>query len=549
MMFSRTVLGLGSAVVIGACSSKSVERPAHYVPDDAAEQDSAGSDTGPASETGSPGERGRFILGDVVPCEVPAAGVRYTEVGQAMGLAPAQSDPGSHTEGGVAAVADLDGDGDLDIVLGYQMETPVLYSRQSEVFVPSALPTDTGSRGLTLVDVDGDGRLDIVSAGPAPAVFLNGTEGWTAEPLPDTPEALDGVGTVRYIAGDISGDGSPDLYALNTTSEPDSELAQDHVLINDGSGGFEAISDAVPEEFGLRHGFDARLFDWDDDGDLDVFVVNEFTEFRGLLPERYASGSFLLRNDGGTLVSANEECACELVVDGMGVDVGDINRDGLPDIFIGATNSTWLLQMLEDRSFVDVTLVQGADVISTTGPMGWGVRVLDFDNDGLQDLMVVEGDLWHEFTEIPWVLEEPIELMRQRSDGTGFERVSEEVGLGQLGSWRTIVAMDHNGDGVLDPLVTDVWRQPRLFMSEGCTANSWLEVEAPLSAKVELSHGGVTQTAWVTTHSSYGGSMAPIVHFGLGADVEVDALTVTMLDGERLTAPGPFLARRKVVLQ
>ncbi len=147
----------------------------------------------------------------------------------------------------------------------------------------------------------------------------------------------------------------------------------------------------------------------------------------------------------------------------------------------------------------------------------------------------------------PWVQAQPFELMRQVPGESGrYEIVSEQYGFGLLGSWRTVVAMDHNNDGILDPLITDVWRQPLLFMSQGCTANGWLAVEAPLSAKVEVTADGRTQTAWISTDSSYGGAMAPVVHFGLGEAEQVDELVVTMLDGERVDVPGPFDGRRRI---
>jgi hypothetical protein len=233
----------------------------------------------------------------------------------------------------------------------------------------------------------------------------------------------------------------------------------------------------------------------------------------------------------------------------MGVDLWDVNEDGRPDLYVSASMNNVLLQQHEDESFVDVSLLMNADPLDgTLLTMSWGAIFLDFDNDGLRDLLVAEGDLWHALSTDPVVVELPLDLLRltEAEPVPRYEDVSAEYGFGIMGSWRSIVAMDHNGDGIVDPLITDVEHRPRLYMSQGCTANGWLRVGAPVHSRIELDAGGRTQTAWVDTHSSFAASSTPEVHFGLGPTDTVTALRVTLPTGERLETDGAFEARRRV---
>lgn len=94
------------------------------------------------------------------------------------------------------------------------------------------------------------------------------------------------------------------------------------------------------------------------------------------------------------------------------------------------------------------------------------------------------------------------------------------------GSHRATVARDFNEDGVLDLLVTSVSGPHHLYLSAGCTAEGWLEVEAPLGAELRLTAGGRTQVGWASTKSGWGASALPVVHFGLGEAQTVERLEV-----------------------
>ena len=167
--------------------------------------------------------------------------------------------------------------------------------------------------------------------------------------------------------------------------------------------------------------------------------MNELAVGRGTsepLPEGpRPEGNFFLRNNAGKLELANDECLCSIRHDGMGAGLGDFNRDGRPDLMLAATGANLLLQQLDDGTYVEVGQATGADTLDgTIASMAWGAIFVDFDNDGLQDIAVAEGDLWHMNTENPIIKDMAFNVVRQVDPGQFT--LANEHGFGQMGSWQ-----------------------------------------------------------------------------------------------------------------
>jgi hypothetical protein len=527
----------------GRCQLETDVDDSGTAPDTVADPEDTGSD--PDTEV----YNGPFIVGPVVECESPASEVRYTEVGIEWGLVAPATWLGEHAENGSIAVADFDYDGDLDVIMGFDRQAPVLLTRDESGFVASDLPVVDGLSQIGMADLDNDGRLDLVFGGMAETVLLNRETGWETESFPTAQwEDETGLGHIKSVQlMDIDRDGVQDAYVLVSAPDVSGVAGMDYIAWGVGDGTFIADTTVVPEDWGYQKGFDLQWFDWDGDGWQDVYVVNELA-----LPQTKSDprpeGNFFLRNDGGNLVLANDECLCRVYHDGMGAALGDFNQDGRPDLFLTATGRNSLLQQLDDGTYVDVGLATGADTLDgTIRSIGWGGIFVDFDNDGLLDIAIAEGDRWDDATADPWVEDKAFHVVRQ-VEPSRFE-LANEYGFGQLGSWRSIVASDHNNDGVLDFIVSDVQHRPMLLMSESCTANTWLEVGAPHGSRIEVSAGDQTWTGWANTASSFGGAVEPVVHFGLGSVDFVDKVTVHKPDGIIVEYDGPLATRRRIDLR
>ena len=177
--------------------------------------------------------------------------------------------------------------------------------------------------------------------------------------------------------------------------------------------------------------------------------------------------------------------------------------------------------------------------------MGWGGIFTDHDNDGQLDVFATLGDWWSE----PGGPRPEMGLYLLKSDGESFESVGPTVGIDGSGSFRGVVARDFNDDGVLDYLVSSLFGRPLWFVSDGCTASNWLEVEAPDSSRITITVGGEQRVDWASTQSGFGAAAAPVSHFGLGEHASIDALDIVLPGGEIWSMVGPIEARRRITVR
>lgn len=502
--------------------------------DDSTVLDSGGTDTDiPDRTVIDP----RLALDDVQHCADPAAEVSYTEVGAAWGLEDARTvDPDNETSGGALAVFDYDQDGDLDLIVGYKAQDVVVYQNQGDLtFTPITL-TGIGcvGTGLNVADLDGDGWEDLL-VGKPPTILRNDQGSFdTDSPVFPRWEGEDGA--MELAPGDLDGDGLPELYALtNTSSEAGDEAREDVLFLNRGDLVFEEDPDGVPDVPEDGKGFDALWYDEDWDGDLDVYVSNDVGNIYG--------ENVLWRNEGGVLVNANDACGCGVAMTGMGVDAGDFDRDGNLDLFLTHGAGETLLQRFDSGVYFDVSESLGV----STDEMGWGAIFLDRDNDGDQDVFIALGNITFQ-GELDGQPGDGLALLDQ-VDGQ-FVDVAPELGLDSTGdaqgSYRSTVAVDFNGDGLLDLVGGEVHRRPKVYLSDACTADNWLEVWAPVGTRVVLQAGADVWYDEVMYDSGRGSAGPAMVHFGLGDHATFNRLKLILPGGEEVLAEGTIEARRIV---
>jgi len=524
---------LSLACLLAACV------PAKYADEATAPPRDTATEMAPAVEP-------ELTLGVPSACTDPLPEPSFVEQGLDLGVDTdefSEEAPDGHVDGPSIAVGDVNQDGLLELaVLRMENGDSHVYGGEPGGF--RALPGELypGRAGL-FADMDGDNDLDLLVGGVVPYT-LEVTSGlnWRHESWPalDPPEESETRSTVHDLSlADFDGDGIDDLYVVRTAVPFGDGVARNDRLLRLDPDGLEVVRDAIPSEVGLRHGFDSVTFDEDNDGDADVYLAHDHGATVG--------ASTLLHNEGGTFVDAGDSCFCSLQVSAKGVDITDLNRDGRPDLFITGAPLNHLLSQTEG-GWLDISDTSGVrDGVSHAA--GWGGVFLDVDNDGHKDILLVQGDRWNpgevilpDGTEARF--DEPIHLMRQ-DDGT-FTDIAESLNLSALGSFRSVLATDLNRDGIEDLIITQVAERTLVYLSEGCTSANWIAVDAPVGSKVSVTSASGTQTDWARVGRGYQSTARVPLHFGLGTDPEVSAINITLADGERFEFAGPYEPRQTI---
>jgi hypothetical protein len=293
-----------------------------------------------------------------------------------------------------AAFGDVDGDGDVDLVFAvypYGADVPfqnTLYlndgrGRFTDV-TAAQMPADSdASVAVVLVDVDGDKDLDLFFGNEGPSkLYLNDGSGFfkdvSATNLPKYVNHL----TYGAKAGDVDGDGDPDLVLANAGWGGPG--GQNQLWLNDGKGVFTDATDKLP----AAPSMDSKglaLEDVDKDGDLDILVGNGFfvTQLNSLwLNDLKKSGKFLDAS------ATNLPPIAEVTLD---LNMGDVNGDGAPDFY--ESTGIEIANPRVDRFYLNDGKGKFTEVSEKRFPKfeaGYTFAALfgDFDGDGDQDLYV-----------------------------------------------------------------------------------------------------------------------------------------------------------------
>ncbi|HEY1582390.1 MAG TPA: FG-GAP-like repeat-containing protein, partial [Chthoniobacterales bacterium] len=460
---------------------------------------------------------------------------------------------------------DYDRDGDLDLYMTNRVGPNRLWRNDGHgVFVEVAAALGVADSahdgsGVSAADYDNDGDLDLYLANSNGDVLFKNQLVETGSPMfiDVTASAFPGITTPQRGTsaswGDYDNDGYLDLYVTNHVELPGTtDGSQDRLFHNNGDGTFTDVSslllagdangDGADDNLG-GDGFIASWTDYDGDGDLDIFLINDCP---------YGPvGTKLFRNDGGTNplawnfteVSASVGAAdCR---NGMGIAVGDYDRDGWLDYFYTNITSPLLLHN-GGGTFADMTAAAGLDdsIVPATGKkrITWGTIFFDYDLDGFVDLCVAAGSL----TPVG-VNNDPQPNLLYHNDGNGvsFTDVSSGSGIDDTGRGRTIIMGDYDGDGDPDLFLVNYGDRGILFRNDyaNTTGHHWLILDLqgagpPLSnrdgigAKIKVTTPDGAVQYWETrSGDSLGGGSDLGAYFGLNNNTLLSQLEVTWPDG------------------
>lgn len=291
--------------------------------------------------------------------------------------------------------------------------------------------TDMGlAGGLVVEDFDGDGRLDLMTsdsnADGALRLYMAQPDGTYVERSDEA--GLTGLyGGLNLVSADYDNDGDVDVFVLRGAWLRKDGQHPNSLLCNDGKGGFLDVTFFA----GLGHSRwptqTAAFADYDNDGDLDLYVGNESE------PDQPAP-SELWRNEGdGTFVNVAGAAGVTNDAYAKAVSWGDIDGDGDPDLYVSNMASPNRLYRNEgDGTFVDIAEEAGV----TTPISGFPCWFFDFDNDGALDLFAASygGERAPSLADVAGAymgLQHKGEVMRlYRGDGAGgFTDVTDALGF------------------------------------------------------------------------------------------------------------------------
>ena len=318
---------------------------------------------------------------------------------------------------------------------------------------------------------------------------------------------------------------------------------------NNGDGTFSDVSQKAGMWGALgAYALSAGVADLDNDGWPDIYVANDST-----------SATFYQNQKDGTFKDQAIEAGVAYSPDGkpqagMGVSIGDYNRDGLLDIvktnFAGDTDSLYM--NLGDGSFDDRTYQAGLGM--NTRLLGWGIGFLDMDNDGWLDILVANGHVYPEVdgTQVDAAYAERKYLYRNLRNGQ-FEDVSLAGGSGitEAAKARGFALGDYDNDGDLDAIVNCVNAPPQLLRCDSTLNRSWIKIRTVgtksnrtgIGARVKIVAQTATpavgakldaplvQIAEVRSSDGYFSASDLRLHFGLGEAKKVDLVQIRWPSG------------------
>jgi enediyne biosynthesis protein E4 len=523
-------------------------------------------------------------LKDSQPSAPPAA--KFVDIATKLGVRFQHETPHTskkyllETMGSGVALFDYDNDGRLDLFLvnGAEINDPSssaaipaktapkywnrLYHQNSDgtfedVTEKAGLQGAGYGMGVAVGDYDNDGFEDLFVTGyGGNHLYHNNGNGTFTDVTAKAGVAGNGWSTSAAWV-DLDGDGLLDLVVLRylqwdftdvwcgerkegyrSFCHPD-EFRPITPLVyhNDGNGHFSEIT----KQAGLAKPGNAlgiAIADFNGDGHIDIFIANDST------PE------FLYQNKGdGTFEEVGLFAGVGVDADGhayagMGVDFADYDNDGWADLVVSdlAYQKYALYRNNGDGTFTYTTDSAGLGTM-TFLHSGWGLRLLDYDNDGRKDLLVGQAHVMDtiELTYPQLHYREP--MLLARNTGRGFVDVSGESGPVFHEPWvsRGMAIGDIDNDGRLDAVVTENGGPAHILHNETDSHNHWLTLNLvghesnrdAIGADVRVVTPQGQQQATVTTCGSYLSSGDKRVHFGLGVQQAVKEIDIRWPSGIR----------------
>ncbi len=472
----------------------------------------------------------------------------FTDVSASAGTAfnhDAPPNPAYMKFGTGAAWFDFNRDGNLDFFVSNRRTANKLFRNNGNgtfTDVAAAMgvddPTGDGA-GVVIGDINNDGYPDIYLANGDFDKLYKNNDGISFTDI-TTSAGLNATGDSRGTSasfGDYDEDGYLDLYVAHHQPIPGSISAtkKDFLFYNNGDETFTDVSSLFNVNDLSDANFIAGWTDFDKDNDIDIIVVSDCPFGTSL-----NLGTRVFRNDGGSDPINNwtftevSDTVLDDCTHGMGVGIGDLNRDGWMDVTYSDIGPALLFQN-NSGVFSDISGSAGIN-IQPADDYSWGVSFLDYNNDGWQDIVMAVGSMEPNNLE-----KQPNYLFRNNGDNT-FTDEAFAMGVDDSLRTRTIVHGDYDNDGDLDLVLVNYDSTVSLYRNDIVTTENYIRILPygtwsnfdALGAKVRIkTPDGVNQYFEMRSGSNLGGGDEICAHFGIGSNTMVDTIEVTWLSGAK----------------
>jgi len=508
----------------------------------------------------------------IVP--ITAEAQSFTNIADSAGVEFTQSPDLNVPIGGGAIWEDYNGDGFDDVYLVSGGDCNKLFLNDGTGnFIED---TDAGGagdcnglgHGGTSADFDNDGDADLyVTNWGQNRYYRNrletGTFGFEdatlAVGMGNDPPDLDEANSSSAVAGDYDNDGDLDLYVGNHWfSTVPVECNPDYLWRNEGDGTFTDVG----SELGIAHsglsgiGGDngcalaATWTDFDEDGDMDLMIVNDFG------PQKAPNRLYINEGPGGpggwTFTDASASSGFDYVMFGMGIAKADYDLDGDYDYYmVDIGNNNLAQSQIADSgspTFIDTAAEAGVlarDFDTWGGADGlvsWGPVFADLDHDGREDLIVTNGGASEENFGPMFgddYVDQNTNYIYHNNGGGEFVETHDVVGIDNFGYHRTGTVCDIDNDGDLDIHFGVNEDSNLLYRNDIAEPTNWLKVDVEgrvsnrdgIGTKIEVAAGNLSQKREVEGGSSFLSLNCRTAHFGLGPVEVLDTVNITFPSG------------------
>ena len=496
--------------------------------------------------------------------------------------------------GGGCAFFDYDNDGHEDIFMTGGKAPDGLFRNNGDgtftnVIANSGIEKDSlSSIAVAIGDINNDGCKDLF----LPTMRIEDNNNWIHSPNllfinncdGTFSNITEGAGLLNDISfgvgatmGDVNQDGWLDIYVSSYIEETGSELddegnfifahiPQDNFLyINNGDNTFtESAAAYGVGDYGCT--FSAAFTDYDQDNDVDLFVVNDFGGF--------VEPSCLYQNEfpNPSFSDVGDETGINSAIYGMGIAIGDYDEDGDFDYYETNFGRNVLHQNQGDGTFLDKSTEAGTEntwiIFNNTTTVSWATFFADFDNNTYLDLYIANGFIPSGGPAPTSDINNYDAYFQNNGDGT-FTNIANLLGINNAWAARGGAFGDYDSDGDLDYMIVvqnDLGEffdtinnpiRPLIFRNDTDNGNNWLTfqlqgtdiIRDAYGSRVELYADGRKFIREVDGGSSHASHNSSKVHFGLGNIEEVDSVKFIWLGGAEEVFIAPTINENYIVIQ